>query len=116
MRIECFTPQSAVKTPISGFTDPEGNFSIGTYQKGDGAPVGAYNLTFMWGQHSLFTGRYGGPDKLRGLYNDPEKSEVTVTVREGKPNNLGEIKLSLDDAPEPEELKRSFRIDSENGD
>ncbi len=51
-------------TVSSAFTGPDGEFSISTYESGDGVPAGDYVLTFMWGQKEAFSGRYGGPDKL----------------------------------------------------
>lgn len=79
---------------ISGFTDPEGKFSLSTYEAGDGAPEGDYKLTFMWGQRSLMSGGYGAPDKLKKKYLDPKKSEHSVSVIKGVPNDLGIIELT----------------------
>ena len=78
----------------SAFTDAEGKFSISTYEGGDGAQAGEYKLTFVWGQINLLTGAYGGPDKLKDKYADPESSEFTVTVESGKQNDLGVIELT----------------------
>lgn len=80
---------------VSGFTDPEGNFNIGTYDRGpdaDGAPDGEYTVTFLWGQIGLMSGRYEG-DKFEGKYADPEKSKWPVTVA-GAPVDMGTIELS----------------------
>lgn len=87
---------AAVKTSISAFTDAEGQFSIGTYEGGDGAPQGEYRLTFTWGQINLMTGQYGPPDRLKGKYADPETSEFTVTAREGQEADLGVIELTTE--------------------
>lgn len=78
----------------SNFTNPDGTFTIGTYEGQDGAPVGEYKLTFMWGQINLMSGRYGGPDKLQKRYTDPEKSEFSVSVKEGVESDLGTIALT----------------------
>ena len=44
------TPEGVNETfTIAGFTDPEGKFSLSTYEAGDGAPEGDYKLIFMWG-------------------------------------------------------------------
>lgn len=86
--------ESAVPISISAYTDAEGHFSISTYEGGDGAPVGTYALTFMWGQINLMSGRYGPPDKLHGRYADPETSEFTVSVVEGAEIDLGVIELA----------------------
>tara|TARA_R110002095_G_scaffold212564_3_gene201979 strand:+ start:7336 stop:7785 length:450 start_codon:yes stop_codon:yes gene_type:complete len=79
--------------PIAGFTDPEGKFSLSTYESGDGAPEGDYKLIFMWGQRSLMRGGYGAPDKLKKKYLDPKKSEYSVKVVKGTPNDMGTIEL-----------------------
>ena len=80
----------------SAFTDKEGNFSIGTYDKGpagDGAPDGEYKVTFQWGQINLMGGgRYGG-DKFEGKYANADESEHSVTVA-GQPVDLGTIELT----------------------
>ncbi len=80
-------------TISSALTGEDGKFEISTYQSGDGLPPGDYVLTFMWGKMNLIAGSYGGPDQLEKKYLDPEKSEFKVTVKEGEPVDLGEIKL-----------------------
>ncbi len=79
----------------SALTDKEGKFEIGTFEGGDGAPPGEYKLIFKWGQLNLMNGRFEG-DKLNGRYSDPEKSEFTVTVKEGDKEgvDLGIITLT----------------------
>ena len=79
---------------VAAFTDEEGRFSIGTYEGADGAPEGEYKLTFLWGQFSLMSGQYGGPDKLKKRYLNPEKSEFQFTVKPGEPTDLGTIELT----------------------
>ena len=86
----------------SGFTDAQGRFVIGTYDKGpegDGAADGKYALTFQWGQISLLGGgRYEG-DKFNGKYSNPENSEFIVRV-EGGPVEIPPIELNTKDVPE----------------
>jgi hypothetical protein len=77
----------------STFTGDDGQFSISTYEKGDGVPEGEYILTFMWGKRNVITTSYGGPDKLKGKYSDPKKSGHKITVRAGEPTDLGRIDL-----------------------
>lgn len=84
----------AVPISIAAYTDQEGHFSIGTYEGSDGAPEGEYKLSFFWGQTNLMTGQYGGPDKLKGRYKDPSKSEIEFSVKPGEPVDLGTIELS----------------------
>jgi len=89
-------PQGVTETlSIASFTDPEGKFSLSTYESGDGVPAGDYKLTFMWGQRSLMSGGYGAPDKLKKKYLDPKKSEFSVTVEKGAPpRDMGIIELT----------------------
>ena len=84
---------SKVATGSAAYTQADGSFSIGTYESGDGAPAGEYKLTFKWGQINLMSGRYEG-DKLNDRYSDPDASEFSVTVQDGKENDLGEIALT----------------------
>jgi hypothetical protein len=76
-------------TESATFTDKDG-----TYQKGDGVPVGSYVLTFNWGQWNLMSMQYGGPDKLNGKYSDPKTSTIKFDVKEGQPTDLGTIQLT----------------------
>ncbi len=89
-------PVGAAATPLttSAFTDEEGKFSIGTFEGGDGAPVGKYNLTFKWGAINMMNGRYEGPDKLNDRYSDAAKSEISVDVKEGSDTDMGAINLT----------------------
>jgi hypothetical protein len=72
-------------TVSSAITDPDGKFAVSTYQSGDGVPEGEYVLTFVWGKFDLISKSYGGADRLKGRYRDPEA---------GKPIDLGCIELS----------------------
>lgn len=94
VKVLCHPVQGSA-LPGSAYTDADGKFSMGTYEAGDGVKAGKYKLTFAWGQINLMSGRYEG-DKLNERYSDPEKSEFTVTVAEGKENDLGVISLTSD--------------------
>jgi hypothetical protein len=50
--------------------NPEGEFSFGTYLKGDGLPAGKFIATFAV-LHVTMRGLMG-PDELKNLYNDPD--------------------------------------------
>lgn len=84
------------KTPTlsQAFTDKDGKFEIGTYNKGDGVPEGEYVLTYLWGDWQPISMAYGGPDKLNDRYNSPEKSPTKFKVEKGKPLDLGKIELT----------------------
>lgn len=94
--VKCLHVKGIVKsnpTVSSAFTEEDGKFAISTYEKGDGIPPGDYILTFYWGKRNVISTSYGGPDKLKGRYKDPKKSEFKVTVVEGEPTDLGRIDL-----------------------
>lgn len=81
-------------TVSRAFTDKEGKFSLSTYESGDGVPAGDYVLTVMWGQLNTFSASYGGPDKLKGRYDNPKTSPIKFTVKEGEPTDLGNVELT----------------------
>ncbi|MCA9025846.1 MAG: hypothetical protein KDA86_11625 [Planctomycetaceae bacterium] len=81
----------------SAWTEADGTtFKMGSYEGGDGAPVGTYKLTIDVGKRSLMNGSFKrGP--LDGKYADPENpvQEITVTGDEGS-IDLGTIELTSD--------------------
>jgi hypothetical protein len=64
----------------------DGSFDMSMYGDKDGAPAGEYTVIVMWEGE-------GGYDKLKGQYNDPAKSKLRVTVKEGK-NELPPFRLN----------------------
>jgi hypothetical protein len=74
------------------FCDEQGHFEFGTYTRSDGVPVGSYLVLFA---HWTFKDPgFRGPDGLKNLYNDPDKSEFRVDVTPpGKTDYLFELKL-----------------------
>ncbi len=77
-----------------GFTDDNGNIRISTYEDGDGAPAGDYNVTFALQEFNLVARAYAGPDKLNKKYSDPKKTPFSVTLGPGQPNDLGKVELT----------------------
>ena len=68
-------------------TDENGEFTICSYQPGDGAPPGEYAVTFSWPKHlNTIDDDSGMPevDQLQGRYANPRTSTFHITVREGK--------------------------------
>ncbi|MCP4782299.1 MAG: hypothetical protein GY903_22085 [Fuerstiella sp.] len=95
IRVTCHpVGAGTLPTASSAYSTADGGFSIGTYEAGDGAPAGEYKLTFMWGAINLMSGRYDGPDKLKGRYSKVETSEFSVTVEDGKENDMCLIALT----------------------
>ena len=85
---------TADPTVSAALTDQDGKFAVSTYQSGDGVPEGEYVLTFVWGKFDLISKSYGGADRLKGRYSDPQKSAWRFRVEAGKPIDLGCIELS----------------------
>ncbi|MFO0917715.1 MAG: hypothetical protein U0872_05295 [Planctomycetaceae bacterium] len=77
-------------------TGPKGELAAFTYEKGDGLPAGSYVVTFKWPEASMASKI---PDRLHGAYDNPAASEVTVTVEDGNPVDLGVIELSSKKKP-----------------
>jgi hypothetical protein len=77
-------PQNLQKLPPR-YTEvnADGSFEFMTYLAGDGVPVGKYIVEFAQLQLPRERGRHGGgvarnyvgPDKLKNLYNNPEKNK-----------------------------------------
>lgn len=77
----------------NGQSDESGNFTLSTYDTGDGAPAGEYKVTAEWPvRFNAISNRWEG-DKLKGRFTDPKASQITVTIRKG-PNELPVIKLT----------------------
>ena len=85
---------TGVPTPYAQANE-KGEFSFSSYESGDGLALGKYKLTFKWKERSgMFKQDFEGPDRLKGKYADPEKSDKTFTV-EKKINDIGRFDLSV---------------------
>jgi hypothetical protein len=73
-----------------GVTDDAGNFSVRTYEKGDGAPIGEYQVTFIW---RIDPRDPQIKDRLGFAYAKPEHSKWTVQIGEGE-NTLPPIAVA----------------------
>jgi hypothetical protein len=97
-----FSPQSGGR-PAEGVTDAEGNFTLKTFDPGDGALVGMHNVTVTLKET---TGISADPDGLSGevapggiqekyivpqRYSVPETSGLIVEVKRG----MEPVKLAL---------------------
>lgn len=61
----------------------DGSFKVTTFEPGDGAVAGSYVVTVEWRAAPTNPFDGGGPDKLQGKYNDPQKSTLQVKVENG---------------------------------
>ena len=64
-------------------TDDKGSYCWSTHVNCDGLEPGEYKLTFTYTPKSKPKGR--GEDLLKGRYEDPQKSEITLSVQKGTP-------------------------------
>lgn len=65
----------------------DGSFTLSTYGTDDGAPAGEYLVTVTWSPE----GR-DDEDKLQGRYQNPARSGLKATVKDG-PNEIPAFKL-----------------------
>jgi hypothetical protein len=76
-------PPSSKNPLLFTLIKPDGSFEFSTYDKGDGVPVGSYMLLFDALKFSRAPKReYHEPDRLKNLYNDPDKSTFPIEVKE----------------------------------
>ncbi|GAA4434044.1 hypothetical protein [Bremerella cremea] len=68
--------------------EADGTFRMTTYERGDGAPVGTYDLTLYWPKSPMGD----RADRLKGAYSSPDKAVMSVTVERGT-NELPPIEL-----------------------
>jgi hypothetical protein len=77
-------------SPATATAEPDGSFVVSTGGK-PGAPTGKYTVTVVWPeakkltQQELMQGANpnDGPDRLKGAYDTPQKSNIRVEVRSG---------------------------------
>lgn len=73
-----------------GTVQADGTFELMTYQNGDGAPVGNYDVAVLW----LAEPESNHPwDKLSGRLADPKQTKLHLAVREGQ-SELEPIELN----------------------
>jgi hypothetical protein len=79
---------------LCAICNDDGKFAFGTYEKDDGVPAAEYVVTFVLlhlptagggrggGRMRQATGprHFQGPDELKNLYNDPDKSPFQVEL------------------------------------
>lgn len=81
-------PPGGEQLAFSASTDEEGKFEIQTYDAGDGAPAGTYQVGLTWFVSDLKEtdpeNRIGKKDRLQGKYADPASSGLVVEVKPGQ--------------------------------
>ena len=74
-----------------GQVQPDGSFSITSYDVGDGAPQGDYVAVIHW--YKFDKDRGGpGPNVIPATYTNPKTSPIKVSVNSG-PNNIPPITI-----------------------
>lgn len=82
-----FVPTSAPTVPQvpanpHGVTGADGTFTLTTYQPGDGAAEGGYQVVLLWQQEAKGDEEGSDADKLLGWYG-PVHSKLTAQVQPG---------------------------------
>jgi hypothetical protein len=77
----------------SGIVDDGGAFSLTTYNKGDGAPAGAYSVTIEWRPPRASPYVLPRGDRLQGRFATPAKSPFKATVGK-EPTTLEPFRLT----------------------
>ena len=79
---------SSVPIP-RGTVRADGTFELSSYEEGDGAPAGTYDVTIIWppvtaDPNADPESAGGEADRLRGRYASPDTSGLSATVLEAK--------------------------------
>jgi len=74
-----------------GVTNPDGTFTLTTYDGNDGAPAGDYQVTIQ--QWLTEKPEEGPKNQLKPKYSDPKTSQLTAKISEG---NNAPITFSVD--------------------
>jgi hypothetical protein len=77
-------------------SDEGGRFTIGTFEKEDGAPEGTYKVTLFWPDHP--PGPSPAADLLAGRYSDPNQTPLEVIIKPTD-NALEPIDVEKPDRP-----------------
>lgn len=67
-----------------GQTDATGTYHLSSYVQGDGAPEGEFVAIVEWPEKGgLMKTDFTGADRLKGAYNNIEKSKIKITINKG---------------------------------
>jgi len=86
-------PESPDLVPAQASTDAAGNFTLTTFDTGDGAPAGEYKITVAYYQPINQGGSIvPGPNVIPPKYSDASTTQLRVSIREGE-NQLPPVAL-----------------------
>jgi hypothetical protein len=84
------------KEPVTaaGKADDSGEYTLTTYENGDGAPEGEYVVTITWPGEKKTPGPGVGPDRLNGQFASERTSQIRRKVEKSGPNEMETIKVT----------------------
>jgi hypothetical protein len=85
----------------SGTSDASGEYTLTTYETGDGAPEGEYVVIVSWPGEKKVPGPGPGPDRLNGQYSNEKTSQIHRKVEKSGANEMETIKVSTTAPPAP---------------
>jgi hypothetical protein len=86
-------PENPELVPAQASTDASGNFTLTTFDTGDGAPAGDYKLTVAYYRPIKEGGSLvPGPNIIPPKYSDASRTELRVSIKEGE-NQLPPLTL-----------------------
>ena len=78
-------PENPELVPAQASTDASGNFTLTTFDTGDGAPAGDYKLTVAYYRPIKEGGSLvPGPNIIPPKYSDASRTELRVSIMEGE--------------------------------
>jgi hypothetical protein len=87
-------PNDREVVTATGKVDESGEFTLTTYDAGDGAPEGEYMVAVTWPEEKKTPSPGPGPDRLQGAFADPAITKLRRKVDKSGPNELEPIKLT----------------------
>lgn len=75
-----------------GTASGDGTFTLSTYEAGDGAPAGRYNVIIEWREDPPAGSETQGPDRLKGRFSIGKSKLPPVQIKEG-PNTIGPFEV-----------------------
>jgi hypothetical protein len=78
-------PEDPQLVPVQARTDEGGNFTLTTYDTGDGAPKGDFKVTVTY--YPLVKNGSSfepGPQVIPAKYADPQNTQLRVSIKEGE--------------------------------
>jgi hypothetical protein len=86
-------PDDGSGSVATGISGAGGKFEVSTFEAGDGAPPGEYQVTFVWGDYDPLTRSQKG-DRLNGRYASSKDTPVQWSVQAGSLNDIGTVELT----------------------